>query len=98
MSGFDINNASSVTDITSALKGLENNELAEDALKEITGIEVNLDNIDISGEATVIENVYEEYINSDDPDNFVPSDEVLEQLEDSPLAETILGILGIISM
>lgn len=97
MSSFDINSTTSVTDITTALKGLESNELAEDALKEITGVEVDLESLDIETEATVIENVYEEYKNAVDQENFEPSEELLEQIEESNLAETILGILGIIS-
>lgn len=96
MNSFDINNTTSVTDITEALKGLENNELAEDTLKEITGVEVNLEELDIEQETTLIEDVYLEYSNSADKENFVPSEEVIEKLEESNLAETILGILGII--
>ncbi len=96
VNNFNINESTSITDITNAIKDLESNELAEDMLKEITGVEIDLESTDISEEATLIEDVYNEYKNSSDKDNFIPSEEAIEKLEDSNLASTILEMLGII--
>ena len=94
---FDIDDATTVTDITEALKNLEDNELASDTLKEITGVDVDLKDINIEEEATLIEDVYEEYTNTLNKDEFVPSEETMQKIENSDLASKILEMLGIYS-
>lgn len=96
VNNFDIDNTTSVTEITEAIKNLESNELAEDVVKEITGVEVNLEDMNVEEEATLIEDVYNEYTNSEDKENFVVDEELASRIESSELAGTILGILGII--
>ncbi len=97
INNFDINDASTVTDITEALKKLEDNELASDTLKEITGVDVDLKDLNIEEEATLIEDVYQEYTNTLNKDEFVPSEETIQKIEESELASKILEMLGIYS-
>ena len=97
INNFDINDASTVTDITEALKNLEDNSLASDTLKEITGVDVDLKDLNIEEEATLIEDVYQEYTNTLNKDEFVPSEETIQKIEESELASKILEMLGIYS-
>lgn len=97
INNFDINDASTVTDITEALKKLEDNSLASDTLKEITGVDVDLKDINIEEEATLIEDVYQEYTNASNKDEFIPSEETIQKIEESELASKILEMLGIYS-
>lgn len=97
INNFDINDASTVTDITEALKNLEDNELASDTLKEITGVDVDLKDLNIEEEATLIEDVYQEYTNAPNKDEFIPSEETIQKIEESELASKILEMLGIYS-
>ena len=96
MNNFDINESTSITDITEAVKNLESNELAQDVVNEILGEEVDLSDVNIEEEATLIEDVYNEYNNSSDKENFVVKEELAQKINDSELAGTILGLLGII--
>lgn len=96
MNNFDINESTSITDITEAVKNLESNELAQDVVNEILGEEVDLSDVNIEEEATLIEDVYNEYNNSSDKENFVVTEELAQKINDSELAGTILGLLGII--
>ena len=97
INNFDINDASTVTDITEALKNLEDNSLASDTLKEITGVDVDLKDLNIEEEATLIEDVYQEYTNAPNKDEFIPSEETIQKIEESELASKILEMLGIYS-
>lgn len=96
VNNFDIENATSVTDITQAIKNLESNELAEDVVKELTGVEVNLEDMNVEEEADLIEDVYNEYANASDKENFEIDEDLATRIEESSLAGTILGMLGII--
>ena len=82
---------------TEALKNLEDNSLASDTLKEITGVDVDLKDLNIEEEATIIEDVYQEYTNTLNKDEFVPSEETIQKIEESELASKILEMLGIYS-
>lgn len=96
LSNVDLENADSVAVITDALANLENNELAQDFVKEIVGEDVDLE--EVSNDADIIKNIYEEYQQSDDKDNFTldPESELAAQLEDSKLAKAILEMMGIL--
>ena len=96
LSNVDLENADSITVVTDALTNLENNELAQDFVKEIVGEDVNLE--EVSKDADIIQSVYEEYQNAEDKENFTidPESEIGAKLEDSELAKAILEMMGII--
>ena len=96
LSNIDLENEDTITLVTDALANIENNELAKDFVKEIIGEDVNLE--EVSKDADLIKDVYEEYQKSEDKENFVldPNSEIATKLEESGLAKTILEMMGIL--
>lgn len=99
ISNFDINNADDniISSVSNVLNQVQENSLAKDMIAEYLEIETtDIDAIDFSQEATTIENVYEQY--SQDPENFDISShpELVEELNNSEVAQSILELLGII--
>lgn len=107
MQSVDMNNITTdnittiVDNITSLGSDGVNNELVQDVIKEATGEEIVIpEDVNWETEASIVEDVLNEYEASTDKENFDINDypQLKENVENSEVAKAILDYLGIVIM
>lgn len=99
INNFDINDLTNgdeiINNIVNNLETIQQSELVKDVMAEYLDIS-DTDTIDLKKDATIIQDVYDEYVSNPDDFNINEYDKLKEEVENSDAAKAILELLGIL--